>query len=287
MQTENNAPENRNTLKELAEIKAQAREQAKSGGNHGSEKEELPSGSQPVNASHDNATDSENSEEKETGSQGEETSQEETGSPAPAPVSAQEEEELIRIGDKEFKTQAEAIRYAEQLEEEKFRIELYNQGVRDALNSQQPQAQQAPPEEDKFDEEFYSNPKEKLKQIKEEAKREALLAIQAENNKERLWTQFLEQNPDIERRDAERILGENWDTIGKMTDVPKAMKILAQKTRAEYQRIADKFKPRTELPNKNGQALSMATQTPRSVTPARKEEKPLTLAQQMKMLRKR
>lgn len=203
------------------------------------------------------------------------------------PAVVEEAEEIIRIGDKEFKTQAEAIKYAESLESDKLVSEAYNQGMRDTLQQSQAQVAPPPPEEDKFDEEFYTNPKEKLKKIKDEAIREALATVQAEQRKENLWGQFLNENPDIERRDAERILNENFETIGKMTDVAAAMKVLATKTRAEYQRMAERLAPRKELPNRGGQAVSTGNSNGAGVTPQKKVEKPLDMFSQLRSLRKR
>jgi len=203
-------------------------------------------------------------------------------SPAVAPA---ESEKPIRIGSQTFKTQAEAMEYAEKLEQDKLYQEAYSQGVRETLQAQPSSAIAAPPPEDNFDEEFYSNPKATILKVKEQAKEEALRVIRGENQKEALWKTFEERYPDVERKDAEIILSQNMDTVGKMTDIDKAMEVLARKTRAEYQRIVEKFKPRTELPPSRGQAVVPSSSTPRSVTPAKKEEPVLTMAQQMKNLR--
>ncbi len=202
-------------------------------------------------------------------------------------VASDEEEDVIRIGEQEFKSQKEALEYARKLEQDKLVSEAYNMGIKETLQQVRPQ-EEAPPPEDNFEEKFYSDPKGTLQKFKEEAKQEALSSIKAEQRAEVMWETFLTQYPDIERRDAQRILQENWETVGKMTDLEKAMKVLAQKTRAEYQRIADRLKPRTELPpNRNPQAVSAGRG---GVTPppmAQKEEKVLTMAEQLKSMRRR
>lgn len=203
--------------------------------------------------------------------------------PAAEPPPKAESETLIRIGSQIFKTQAEAIAYAERLEEEKLVSEAYQSGIRDAIQSQVPAA--PPPAEDNFEEEFYSNPKATLAKVREQAKNDALAAVDADRKKESLWRTFEERYPDIERRDAELILAQNMDTVGKMTDVDKAMEVLARKTRAEYQRIVERYKPRTELPQSRGQATVPSSAGAKGVTPAKKEEPVLTMAQQMKNLR--
>lgn len=200
-------------------------------------------------------------------------------------TAAKVEEDLIRIGDQEFKTQAEAIKYAEKLERDRMYADAYNQGIQETIRATQPQV--APiPEEDKFDEEFYTDPKAAMRKVKEQASQEALNAVRAEVEREKQWTSFLADNPDIERKDAERVFVENMATLGKITDIEKGKKLLATLVRADYQRIRDLGKPRVELPNKGGQAVSAGSSTSGNVTPKKNDEKPLTLAQQMKSLRR-
>lgn len=201
---------------------------------------------------------------------------------APAPK-VEAPETVIRIGGRTFSSQEEAIRYAEQLEQEKLIAEAHALGVREALQHTQPQT--PPPPEPSLEDEFYQNPGETLKKIKEQAKSEALGVIEAERRRETLWRTFEEKYPDIERRDAELILSQNMDTIGKMTDVDKAMEALARRTRSEYQRIVERYKPRTELAPSKGQAVVPSSNAPRGVTPSKKEEPVLTMAQQLKKMR--
>lgn len=240
------------------------------GGNPDGETSELPEGASPLEAS-------------ETAPVAEEAPAE--GTEEPASAAPAEEETLIRIGTETFKTQREAIAYAEQLEREKLVAESYNQGIRDTLNSNTGTAPQPEPE-DNFEERFYANPKETLKEVQAKARDEAIAVIRAENQRENLWTQFLTENPDIRRKDAERVLNENWDTIGKMTDLSKAMKVLAQRTRAEYEEIRDLMKPRTELSSKRGPASPSSGGTPARVTPEKKTEAPLSFAAQLKSIKR-
>lgn len=200
--------------------------------------------------------------------------------PPPAP-------EVIKIGDKEFTTQEEAIKYAESLEYEKLVNDAYNQGVRDSFQVKTPAAE-APPEDDKFEERFYTDPKGTLKELKEAAKHEAIESMKKEQKKEAIWNQFLTENPDIDRRDAERILNEpeNWETIGRMADIPKAMKLLAQKTRTYYDSIVERRRPRTELSNKNSPVVSSGIGSPGGVTPSKTRTEPQSMVAQMKNLRR-
>lgn len=263
-------------MSEMADQVRQTKEDAKNtaktgeGGNASGQNDELPQGASPVAAGEETA-------EVETEVTEEPTTQE----------AGAEDETVIRIGDKEFKTQAEAIKYAESLEEENLRTNLYNQGVRDALAAgQQAQTVQAEPEEDKFEEKFYSDPKGTLKEIRSQATQDAVAIMKAEVAREKQWDIFLNKYPDVRRKDAERVLGENWETIGKMTDVDKAMGALANKVRSDYEEIVNLAKPRTELGNKRGQVVSPSGGSARGVTQSKKDDKPLDFVSQMRTLKK-
>lgn len=197
---------------------------------------------------------------------------------------ADEPEEPIRINGQEFKNQKEAFAYAEQLAREKDIADAHAQGVREALEAQRAQAPAQPPEEEDFDAKFYANPKEALKDVQVRARDEALAVIRLEQQREKAWNEFLAENPDIRKKDAERILFED-QVLQKMTDLDKAKKLLAQKVRAEYAEIAEMIKPRTQLADKK-QTLAPSGGPARGVTPPKKEEKILSLAEQMRTLRK-
>jgi hypothetical protein len=262
----------------MADQVRQAKEEAKTtaktgeGGNPNGQNDELPQGTSPVETREDSA----------------EVAEEVTEESEAQAASAEGEagDDLIRIGDKEFKTQAEAIKYAQQLEEENLRSNLYNQGVRDALASgQQAQAPQAEPE-DNFEERFYSDPKGTLRDVQAKATQDAIAVMKAEVAREKQWDVFLNKYPDVRRKDAERVLGENWETIGKMTDVDKAMGVLANKVRSDYEEIVNLAKPRTELANKRGQVVSPSGGAARGVTQSKKDDKPLDFVSQMRTLKK-
>jgi len=263
---------NKSTLQELAEIRQSARHTAKTGEGGSADEVELPAGGPQKPAVEAKAE-----EEAPV-----ETTEE-------VPVEAAPEEPLIKIGNKEFKTQAEAFKYAEDLEEEKLRAELYSQGVKDALQSNRQPEPVAEVVEDNFEERFYSNPKEALAEVQRKATQDAIQQIKAETEREKMWTDFFDKHPDLdgERKLCEMTLNENWETIGKMTDLPKAMDLLAQKTRAIFQGYIDRSKPRTELPSRRGQAVSAGNSARGGVTPNKKEETPLTMSEQIKLNRRR
>lgn len=200
--------------------------------------------------------------------------------PVPEPAVEEKKEEIL-IDGKVFTSEREAIKYAQKLSEEKQLAEAYNQGIRDSLQATLPVQQEVVPE-DNFEQEFYTDPKKTLKKVKEEAKHEALEAVRAEQTREAQWTTFLSRYPDIERRDAELILQTNMDVFGKLTDTDKAMQLLATKTRAEYQRIADKFLPKKELSNRTGQVVSASNSASPVVTTPKKAEEALDFVSQLK-----
>lgn len=260
-------------LKELAQNKEAIKEMARNGGN--SEGEELPRGASSV------------TEDEETSEVEAETSEETpvTDESEASIDEIKEPETLIRIGGREFKTQSEAIRYAEELEREKLISDSHTAGVREALEATRAQNAPEPEVEEDFDAKFYADPKGSLKEVKAQAVREAIDYIKAETNREKLWGEFLDQNPDIRRKDAERILNENMSTIGKMTDYSAAMKLLAQKVRSEYDEITEARKPRTELKNTRVQAVSPSGGSKKGVTPQKNEGRPLSFSEELRQMK--
>lgn len=205
-----------------------------------------------------------------------------------APAAAEGEsvtEEPIRINGKVFTSQREAFAYAEEIAREKELTDAHAAGIREALEATRAPVQPEPEPEDDFEQRFYSNPKEALREVQSKARDEAVAIIKAETQREKIWNDFLNENPDIRRKDAERILQENWDTFGRMTDLKKAQAALAQRVRAEYEEIVTLAKPRVALGDKK-QVQSPSGGQPKGVT-LKKEEKPLDFASQMRAVFKR
>jgi hypothetical protein len=255
-------------LKELAQAKDEAKHTAATGegGNPNGEEIELPKQASP-------------DETREAAPEAQAEAPEET------PATAEGSAEPIRINGQLFTSQREAFAYAEQLAREKELTDAHAMGIREALEATRAPQQPEPEPEDDFEQRFYSNPKEALKEVEQRAINTALGQIKAEQQREKLWTEFLNDNPDIRRKDAERILQENWDVIGRMTDLKKAQATLAQKVRSEYEEIIQTAKPRTVL-GSTKQVQSPSGGAPKGVTP-KKDEKPLGMAAQMRLAYKR
>lgn len=269
-------------LEEVKQAKEEANHTAQTGegGNPDGQNEELPQGSSGVEESEETSEVEEEVAEEASGND------ESEASAPPVAAAGKGNGKKVRIGEREFDSDEEAFKYAEELERKAESAELYNQGVRDALAANAGPAQEEAEPEDDFDARFYSNPKEALGRVKGEAVQEALKIIKAEQTRENLWAQFLEENPDIRRKDAERILAENAQTIGKMTDTVSAMKALARKTREEYAEIRDLGKPRTELKNSKTQAVSPSGGASKGVTPKKSETKPLSFIEEVRQNRR-
>lgn len=195
-----------------------------------------------------------------------------------------EEEEPIRIAGKTFKTQREAIEYAEKLEQEKLIAEAHSLGVREALAAQQTQIPPVKEEEEDFETKFYSNPKETLKEIQARARDEAVAVIRQETARERAWSDFLSEYPDIRRQDAEQILAAHTETIGKLP-WEQGRKALASAVYKEYDEIANLRRPKTELTQKK-LAVSPSGGSQKGVTPKNNAEKPLSFIEQVRQNRK-
>lgn len=267
------------TKSELAEFHQQTKRAASQKGKKDGV-EDLPQGALPVDADAiETRAPDETAKEEQT---------EEAREASPPVVNADEEAALIKIGDKTFKTQEEAIKYAEQLEYEKLIADSYSQGIRDHITATQPQSIQAPPEEDKFEEEFYSNPKETLRKIEDRATQRALSIVEQQQKREALWNVFFNDYPDLagHRGLCEHVLKQNEEVLTKITDLPKAMKVLATQTRKIFQDYNERNKPTTELPKRSGQAVSSGVSASPGVTPAKKVDRPLTMAEQLRSLKK-
>lgn len=265
------------TKSELAEFHAQTKRAASKGGKV-DDAEDLPQGSDPIEG--------DGVEVKPPDAEAKETQTEEAREASPPVVNA-DEETLIKIGDREFKTEKEAIKYAEQLANEKLIADAYNQGIRDHIQVTQPPPV-VPPVEDNFDEKFYSNPKETLSEIESRATQKALDIIRAEQKREALWNVFFNDYPDLagHRYLCETVLDQNKHILEKITDLPKAMKILATQTRKIFQDYNERNKPSVELQKRGGQAVSSGISVQTSVTQAKKESRPLTMAEQLRSIRK-
>ena len=182
-----------------------------------------------------------------------------------------DDEELIRVGDKVFHSEKEALAY---VQAEQAKDAAANEAYRQALLDAQLVKDQVTPEEKTadpdFDSKFYENPQAYLKQVQEQAvnqaKEEMAKQQEAAQKEQAAWDGFYKEYPDLETKDklVKLLVKENWDEI-KTLPLDSAYKILALKTRKQLKEWADADKP-TEQLNRTSQTASPGSQT--GVTPA-------------------
>lgn len=208
----------------------------------------------------------------------------------PAPPS-----KTYRIGSKKFDSEEEAQAYAEQLEREKISLDAYNQGLLAAQEAQrnvntQTQPTTEPEPEDDFDDRFYANPKQYLKERDETVYKRAVNDIKSDLAKEKetetIRQRFYSNNDDLtDYQDLVQVVyAQNRDLLESMRDVDKAMDLLAEKTRARIQKIRDAGKPQEEL-NVTRAGASQGNRSIVSGGPAQTSpQKPVGFAEQVRRM---
>lgn len=212
------------------------------------------------------------------------------------PAAAAKGEPKIRIGNREFATSDEAWLYAQELEQEKIAADAFRQGVeiaqRASPGNPAPEVPQVDPDE-KFDEEFYANPKEYLKKrderIAEKVQGEVTRKAEMARRTEDTWSKFKSTYPDLsgadEFADVQSFIREpgNWSQLQHM-DTDKALKIAADAIRGKYARILKSRMPGEELAQvKTAASPGGGVRVTREVQP----EKMLNFVQQHNTLMKK
>lgn len=206
----------------------------------------------------------------------------------PEAAEPEEEKAPIKIGSREFKNQAEAFAYAQELEQEKLANDAFRHGVEVA--SQTPQGNPAPAAQqaEELDPEFYTDPQSYMR------KRDARIAAEIEARvhgsiemKERnaqTWDGFYKNYPDLAsvRKLVDITFKENFERL-KHVKLEVALKEIADKARAFKQEITEASMPGKTLA-KVTQAASAGKGT--GVTPQAKEEPVLNFTQQLRNMRK-
>ena len=204
-----------------------------------------------------------------------------------------------RIGDRMFETQEAALEYAQTqvqaLEKEQLIADAYQQGIRAGVQ-QVPAAHTAvtPPPDDFNPEELYTDPKAFLdkyaKKIKTETWSEIDQREQTRHQSEAIWNEFTSRHPmladfrgeveDYAQKDANAV-----QAIIATKGRPAAYDYIATKLKARASAIAEAAKPKRELPNVST-VVSPGSKAP-GVTPKKSAEKTLSMAEQIKNMKKR
>jgi len=201
----------------------------------------------------------------------------------------------IRIGDQEFSSQEDALAYAQRLQSES---DAYQRGVQEALQYQRgPGAGVTPepvvPQSEENVEELYTNPQEFLKKyatkikteiIGEHTQRESLKA-----QSDQIWREFTDRHPALAdfRSEVEDFVAKNTTDVRSLIQAkgrPASYDFIATKLKSRFESYASALKPKRELPNGGGGASPTAKAA--SVTPKPSTQKQLSMADQMRSLRK-
>lgn len=204
-----------------------------------------------------------------------------------------------RIGDRVFETQEAALEYAQSqvqtLEKEQLIADAYQQGIRAASQQlQQPPVAVTPPQDDFNPEELYTDPKAALekyaRKVKEETLNEVTYREQTRAQSEQIWNEFTSRHPMLAefRSEVEDFAQKDMTAVQAIIATkgrPAAYDYIATKLKARAAAIAEAAKPKRELPNVST-AVSPGSKAP-SVTPKAKQEKPLSMAEQIRNMKKR
>jgi hypothetical protein len=207
-----------------------------------------------------------------------------------------------QIGDKFFATLDEAHAYAtEQLygsQTEDHITDAYRQGILDASRqtseSNRVTQPASAPVDDFDEEEYYANPKAFMtkyaNKIKTEtqAELEQRQALQAQSDQ--VWREFTERHPALAdyRQETEGYVAQNIDTVKRLfASKGKAVgyDYIALELKKQFSRYAQALKPSRSLANTKTQS-PQASQSP-DVTQQKPVKKPMTMAEQIRSIRKR
>lgn len=176
-------------------------------------------------------------------------SQEPVAQAAPAP------EATIRIGDKEFASQAEAIEYAKQLQVERDKDQAFLEGYKQGQPIQETEQPKGPDFFEQVGEEIWENPAEALKKVHEKAKQEALVNYEATQKaakeQEAAWAKLWQADPMFASNKAlitDYLVPQHLGEIGNMA-FDKAFPVLVEKLRGDLNHIQKSLRTQTELPN--------------------------------------
>jgi hypothetical protein len=221
---------------------------------------------------------------------------------AAAPAPATQGVGKYRIGDKYFETQEAALEYAQSqvttLETEQQIDNAYRQGMREALARGSVPAEVVTPqvtaEPELNPEELYTDPKAFLdkfaKKIKTETRAEVEHGTALQRESEQIWNEFTGRHPMLAdfRTEVENFTSNNLSAVQAIIATkgrPAAYDYVATKLKSRFEAYADAVKPKRALPNTSGAAPAGGKGT--SVTQKEPDKKPLSLAEQIRSLRKR
>ena len=206
--------------------------------------------------------------------------------------------EEIEIDGQKFKSEREALDWAiknkDKLERDKLVAEAYSSGLQESAyrGMSHTPTPAAPPEEDNFEEKFYANPKQALAErdakLAKKIKDELNADMSAKDLDRQIWDEFSSAHPDLAdfRTDVEQIAASPEHVaivkaLAQTKGSTAAYDYVAQKTRAKFQSYIERSKSVSVLPRGTA-AGPTPTGAPKSVTPPKKVQKPLSMRDQLR-----
>lgn len=207
-----------------------------------------------------------------------------------------------RIGNKMFETQEQALEYAQthvsQMETEQAISDAYQQGIRAGMTQPGYAAPavtpQSLPQDDINPEELYTDPKAFLDKFAQKIKKETRAEVD-QREQERLaadtvWNEFSHRHPMLAdfRTEVEDYANKNARDVQAILNTrgrSAAFDYIATKLKTRAAAIAEASKPKRELPNVST-TITPSQKTP-SVTPKQDAKKPLSMAEQIRSMKKR
>lgn len=207
-----------------------------------------------------------------------------------------------KIGDKLFQTQEEALKYAETqvstLETEKLLADAYRRGMEEAASLVAPHTQDVTPEHkplgDLNPEDMYANPTEFLSKFAEKIKSDTRAEFdhkeRIRSQSDQIWGEFVTRHPMLAdfRKEVEEFANQNTQEVRAIIATKgrgAGYDFVATKLKSRFEAYANAVKPKRELPNAK-QATSPSSPAV-DVTPKGGSKKPLSFAEQVRMLRKK
>lgn len=212
-------------------------------------------------------------------------------------------EVLIKIGNRTFKSQSEAIAYAEELERANMADLAFKDGYKAAKGIDP--AQTPDPDDalldsvgDEFEKEVFENPKlalkKALKTYGETLTKKITTNVDKTTSNRRAYEQIKQDtfrdHPELStpvgQEVFDQMLQRKWNDVANMPDAKKALKIVAEASLDYMKNIASAYKPQTVLPGGPAHTLSPSGSETR-VTQVKTEVPVDDFISQMKSLRQR
>lgn len=207
-----------------------------------------------------------------------------------------------RIGDRHFETQEAALEYAQSqvsaLETEQQIADAYRHGMREALSRTTPTGAEVTPSPEPVNdlnaEELYTDPKAFLSKFANKIKTETLSEVDqsaaTQRQSEQIWGEFTGRHPMLAdfRTEVENFTSGNLATVQGIIATkgrPAAYDYVATKVKSKFEAYANAVKPVRALPN--GGSGAPAAGKGSDVTQKEPTKKPLSMAEQIRSIKKR